>query len=262
MSSSTYEWGFRGVALLCGLLLVLLSLRVADGHQRASGLRRARPGGRRGMVELPGDRLFRAPSRLCCWSNHSGRTSRRPRGLRWVRLLLIGVAAACIGALPWLWANLGSGFASFNQTAYVHEPGFTERLRLFFHYSVGMLFSLRATVSGDWLLWRPLSVALLIVVVGSLAVAVVLCLRSAGRSLAIALGVVAFPLLVAYSPASWYWQDGRYVGYVVPLYVLVLVFGCADLARRLRPGRPERDGGTRIVGSPAGVAASPPCWWY
>ena len=149
---------------------------------------------------------------------------------------------------PWLWANLRSGFASFNQTAYADAPGYTERLRLFFHYSVGMLFSLRATGSGAWLLWRPLSVLLLIGFLGSLAVAVVLCLRRGGRSLAIALGVLAFPLLVAYSPASWFWQDGRYVGYVVPLFVLVLVFGCADLAGRLRAGRPERDVGTRALG--------------
>jgi hypothetical protein len=247
LSSSTYEWGFRGVALLCGLLLVLLSLRVADGHPRSGDFVALGLVAGVGWWSSPEIVYFVLPAIVLLVQSFRADIA-AAKGPRWVRLLLIGVAAACIGALPWLWANLRSGFASFNQTSYVHEPGFTERLRLFFHYSVGMLFSLRATFSGDWLLWRPLSVALLIVVVGSLAVAVVLCLRRGGRSLAIALAVVAFPLLVAYSPASWYWQDGRYVGYVVPLYVLVLVLGCADLGRRLRPGRTERDGGTRTLG--------------
>ncbi len=247
MSSSTYEWGFRGVALLCGLLLVLLSLRVADGHQRARDFVALGLVAGVGWWSSPEIVYFVLPAAVLLVQSFRADLA-TAKGARWVRLLLAGVAAACIGALPWLWANLRSGFASFNQTAYADAPGYTERLRLFFHYSVGMLFSLRATGSGAWLLWRPLSVLLLIGFLGSLAVAVVLCLRRGGRSLAIALGVLAFPLLVAYSPASWFWQDGRYVGYVVPLFVLVLVFGCADLAGRLRPGRPERDAGTRTLG--------------
>jgi hypothetical protein len=247
MSSSTYEWGFRGVALLCGLLLVLLSLRVVDGHQRARDFVALGLVAGVGWWSSPELVYFVLPAIVLLVQSFRA-DMEAAKGPRWVRLLLIGVVAACIGTLPWLWANLHSGFASFNQTAYANAPGYTERLRLFFHYSVGMLFSLRASGSGAWLLWRPLSVALLIGFLGCLAVAVVLCLRRGGRSLAIALGVLAFPLLVAYSPASWFWQDGRYVGYVVPLFVLVLVFGCADLARRLRPGRPERDAGTRTVG--------------
>jgi hypothetical protein len=247
MSSSTYEWGFRGVALLCGLLLLLLSLRVADGHQRSRDFVALGLVAGVGWWSSPEIVYFVLPAIVLLVQSFRADIA-AAKGPRWVRLLLVGVAAACVGALPWLWANLRSGFASFNQTAYADAPSYTERLRLFFHYSVGMLFSLRATGSGDWLLWRPLSVALLIGFLGSLAVAVVLCLRRGGRSLAIALGVLAFPLLVAYSPASWFWQDGRYVGYVVPLFVLVLVFGCADLARRLRPGRSELDGGTRTLG--------------
>jgi hypothetical protein len=247
MSSSTYEWGFRGVALLCGLLLVLLSLRVTDGHQRARDFVALGLVAGVGWWSSPEIVYFVLPAAVLLVQSFRADPA-TAKGARWVRLLLIGAAAACIGALPWLWANLRSGFASFNQTAYADAPGYTERLRLFFHYSVGMLFSLRATGSGAWLLWRPLSVLLLIGFLGSLAVAVVLCLRRGGRSLAIALGVLAFPLLVAYSPTSWFWQDGRYVGYVVPLFVLVLVFGCADLAGRLRAGRPERDAGTRALG--------------
>ena len=247
MSSSTYEWGFRGVALLCGLLLVLLSLRVADGHQRARDIVALGLVAGVGWWSSPEIVYFALPAIVLLVQSFRSDIG-AAKGPRWVRLLVIGAAAACIGALPWLWSNLRSGFASFNQTAYANAPGYTERLRLFFHYSVGMLFSLRASNSGDWLLWRPLSVALLIGFLGTLAVAVVLCLRRGGRSLAIALGVLVFPLLLAYSPASWFWQDGRYVGYVVPLFVLVLVFGCADLARRLRPGRPEGDGSTRTLG--------------
>src|SRR6202044_1927116 len=106
------------------------------------------------------------------------------------------------------------------------------RLRLFFHYSLGMLLSLRGSVSGRWLFDRPLSIALEAIVVAVLVAAAVLCLLRGGRQLAIACGVVAFPFLAAVLPNSWFWEDGRYVGYVVPLFVLVLIMGCLEAARR------------------------------
>jgi hypothetical protein len=251
MSTSTYEWGFRGVALFCGLLLILFSLRVLDGRRRPwdfAGLGLAAGVGWWSSPEIV---YFALPAFVLLIQSFLGDKAAE-RASRWVRHALIGVVAACVGALPWLWANVTSGFASLNQSAYANAPGFTERLRLFFHYSVGILLSLRGTVSGTWLFLRPLAIALELGLIGALAVAVVLCVLRGGRSLAMALGVVAFPFLLAYSPASWSWFDGRYVGYVVPLFVLVFTIGCADAARRLSPARRVdrgRDIGRLLAGS-------------
>ncbi len=48
------------------------------------------------------------------------------------------------------------------------------------------------------------------------------------------------------SPATGFWEDGRYVGYGVPLFVLVLTMGGAEAARRLYPGR--RQSGSGLTG--------------
>jgi hypothetical protein len=48
---------------------------------------------------------------------------------------------------------------------------------------------------------------------------------------------VLFPFLVVLSPTSWFWQDGRYVVFVVPMLVIVLVVGCAEAARRVARAR-------------------------
>ena len=239
--------GASGVALLCGLILVLLSLRVADGHQRARDFVALGLVAGVGWWSSPEIVYFVLPAIVLLVQSFRADLA-AAKGARWVRLLLIGVVAACLGALPWLWANLHSGFASFNQTAYA------QCARV--HRALAPVLPL---LGGHAL--QPAGLGL-----GGLAPVAAACgggadriprhprrrrcavPPSGGRSLAIAVGVLAFPLLVAYSPASWFWQDGRYVGYVVPLFVLVLVVGCADLARRLRPGRPERDAGTRTVG--------------
>jgi hypothetical protein len=247
MSSTTYEWGFRGVTLFCGLLLLLLCLRVLDGHQRPWEVIGVGLAAGVGWWSSPEIVYFVLPSLALLIQSFLGDQA-EGRSSRWLRHALLGAAAACLGALPWLWANVNSGFASFNQSAYANSPGFTERLRLFFHYSVGILFSLRGTGSGDWLFLRPLSIALEIVLLGALAFAVVSCVLRGGRSLAMALGVVTFPFLVAYSPASWFWNDGRYVGYVVPFFVLVLTIGCADIARRLSRGRRRRGAAQGTLG--------------
>jgi hypothetical protein len=57
----------------------------------------------------------------------------------------------------------------------------------------------------------------------------------------VAVGVLAFPILYAISPASWAWQDGRYGGYVVPLLAIVVVVGCSESARWLGNRRATTD---------------------
>jgi hypothetical protein len=75
----------------------------------------------------------------------------------------------------------------------------------------------------------------------------VLCLLSGWRTRAIAGGVLVFPFLVVLSPGTWFWQDGRYTVFVVPLLVLVLTFGGVDGCRRLQARRKERSDGGRTL---------------
>jgi hypothetical protein len=68
-------------------------------------------------------------------------------------------------------------------------------------------------------------------------IALVLCLLRDARSRALALAVLLFPFLLALSPATWFWGDGRYANLGFPLIALVLLVGSAEVARRAIRGR-------------------------
>ena len=63
MTSSTVEDGFRWLALLCGLTVLLTVLRIGDGEATTRRLDRARARRRDRLVVHPGDRLFSRPGR-------------------------------------------------------------------------------------------------------------------------------------------------------------------------------------------------------
>jgi hypothetical protein len=248
--NATYEYGFRGVTLLLGLLLVLFSLRILDGDRRplmfvglglAAGV---------GWWSSPEIVYFAVPAALLVLvAIFQSRTTARSG--HWLRNSLIGAGAMVVGALPWLWTNVHSGFASLKSSTFnvpAGAPHYAGRLRLFFHFSIPILFSLRSGSVGTWLYQRDISIAILAVLLLVLAAALVLCFLSGWRQRAIAFGVVVFPFLVVISPATWFWEDGRYVGFVVPLFVLVFMVGCFDVARRLADRRADKPDEVRAVG--------------
>src|SRR5664280_2360192 len=105
---STVEYGFRYLALVCGLAILLFALRLAD----------ARPSRLLDWAGLglflglgwwctPEIVYFAAPALLwVAW--------RAKRSRAWPRLagVLLCVATTALGALPWLIANVGHGFPS------------------------------------------------------------------------------------------------------------------------------------------------------
>jgi hypothetical protein len=242
--------GFRGVTLFCGLLMVLCSLRIVDRRHRSwefavlgltSGV---------GWWSSPEIVYFVLPTAILLlqsfWADR-----REGQGSAWVRHLGVGALAAIIGALPWLWSNARSHLASLSTKTYQVPPGspdFEGRVRVFFHYSLGIALSLRALVTAHWLFPRAVGEALEVILVAVIAGSVVLCAMRGGRHLAVATGVVGFPFLLAVSPASWYWQDGRYLGYVVPLYVLAIVMGGSEASKRLKAMKSRHSGSEGQVG--------------
>ena len=256
VGTSFIEWGFRGVTLLCGVGLLLLALRAVDGDRRwwifaAAGLVAGL-----GWWSSPEIAYFLVPAALllgAAW------VAGYRTGLRREVLAGIGAAAAgvVIGAFPWIWTNVRTGFRSLRSSAFANPPGapgFSGRLHLFVRYSVGMLASVRDIFTGSWLGGKAVGGALLVLFLAGLGLALVLCVYRRDRSVALAIGVVVFPLLLAVSPATWYWQTGRYTGYVVPLYVAVLAVGAAEVGRlwyrrsgRPRHGTPESPNAARIV---------------
>ena len=78
-----------------------------------------------------------------------------------------------------------------------------------------------------------------IVVCVILAVAVVFCAVRGGRWLAVVLGVVAFPFLIAAQPGTWFWTNGQYVVFLGPLLVFAVVPGLEEAFSRI-PGQSRR----------------------
>jgi hypothetical protein len=247
VANSSIEWGFRAVAMVCGLGMVLLSLRILDGDRRwwaygvlglVSGI---------GWWSSPEIAYFVVPALLLLGG--AAVQEYRARGKRQVLVrLLAAFACAVIGALPWLWNNVQTSFHSLSPSGFEvppGSPGYGQRLNLFFHNLVAMLVSLRNPFTGSWLGGKAIAFPMLAFLLGALALSLVLCVARRGRSAAIAVAVLTFPFLLAESPATWYWLTGRYVSYVVPLYVMVLAIGAAVCGRWLAA---RRSGRLRLLG--------------
>jgi hypothetical protein len=221
--NSTIERGFRGVVMVCGLGGVLLALRILD---------RVAP--KRDWVFLglvfgvgwwasPEITYFMVPGALIV----VGALARE----RWnsgVPRVASALIAAVVGSLPWLWANIGSGFASLQSShfpgAHVHTT-FTSRLHTFVDRALPMQLDLLRPFSGAPILGEPWERLLHGALFALLAAALLLTLLQGGRALAIGAGLVVFPFLYALQPGTWYWNDGRYAVYLAPFVALVLALG-------------------------------------
>jgi hypothetical protein len=266
--TSTIEGGYRGVTLVCGLAVLLISLRILDGAFRirefvALGLVTGI-----GWWSLPEIAYFLIPAGLILIGAMVARS--RPGDLaRWAGRIGLAVVAFVVGGLPWWWTNLGSGFASldtskFPGSATPLNPGYGGRLRLFFRFTLPMYANLRRLNSGQWLFGgsgtsfhRVLVVLAVALIAAAIIGALVLCLLRGGRCIALAVALVVYPFLVALQPGTWYWQDGRYAVYLGPLLALVAAVACVELAERVgrrrlspSPRRPPggRAGGVTLMG--------------
>jgi hypothetical protein len=243
--SSTIEGGYRGVTLACGLSVLLLSLRILDGKFRVAEFVAFGLIAGLGWWSLPEIAYFLIPAGLVVigamvQSYNAGELSRWAGRIGWA------VPAFVVGAFPWIWTNIGSGFASLDASKFPGSvtplnPGYAGRLRIFFKYTLPMYANLRRLITGQWLFGGsgsplhsvlvPLATALLALV---LLAVLVLCFLRGGRCIALGVALVLYPFLIALQPGTWYWEDGRYAVYLGPLLALAVAVACAELAARLR----------------------------
>ena len=236
-----------GLTLACGLGLLLVALKIQRGDQRlwvfgALGLVAGV-----GWWSSPEIVYYAVPALvLLVWAIVAD--TQVDRGRRWLVRLGLAAVTGIIGSLPWLYANAHSHLASLRTGAFLvppGSPGYLGRFKIFFEYSFPMVLNIRNESDGAWLWGRTFGLTVLILLTAAVVAALVLCVLAGGRTLIIAIGVVLFPFLVAISPATWYWQDGRYDVFVVPLLAVVLAVGCAEAARRWTRARGR---GRRSVG--------------
>jgi hypothetical protein len=209
---STKARGFYWAALALGLLLLLLALRLEqDGDRRRDWISLGLVAGAAWWVS-PTVAYFAAPAGLwLLW--------RRRHDLGSVlRPLPATMAAFGLGALPWLWHNVGHGMPSLHQP---EQPGqvdyATGMARLL--WRVGpMLLGLRRSHSEVWL---PLGAVLYLLLVAFVVVAVA---RRPDRPLLLVLGAVLGPFVYAALPGRWWVGEARYALFLTPFLFLLLAW--------------------------------------
>ena len=223
---STVEYGFRYLALVCGLAVLLFALRIAG----------ARPSRLRDWAGLglflglgwwctPEIVYYAVPALL--WIAYRAlqtRTWPRPAGV------LAFIGATALGALPWLGANVGHGYPSFHQVAQQYTQAWAGRLGVFFQHVLPLVLGLRLRGSGAWLGGPALGLAAY-VLLGLAVLAWTVRLAMSRRALPLVFFVVLFPFAYAYAPYSAFWNDGRYALYLAPVVALLAASGLRELAR-------------------------------
>lgn len=268
--TSSIETGYRGTATDCGLGCLLVVLRMLEGKRGPVSYCSLGLLAGLGLWSTPEVVYFLLPVGLILLSVLA-REVRRDSG---VALAGIGVLVGSfvVGALPSIWWNLDNGLRSFRPGTLSAgnsplNPGFVGRLHLFFRYTVPMDLGLRLRLTGLWLFGnqgsgidRVLLVVVVVLAGAASVVALCLCLAGGGRLTALGIAVVLFPLLYAAFPASWYWQDGRYALFLLPLMCLVAVVGCEQgvgLITRLWRAHPPGTTGERAGRRVAPLVAIP-----
>ena len=231
--SSTLEFGFRGVLVVCGMASLLVSLRMLDGKH--SPLEFAVLGVVVGLgwwaspeivyFLIPAGLIF--VGSLVAAQNHS-----RSGARYWVIRVGLGLGAFLVGCLPWLWDNSQSGFASLKSGSFQvppGSPGYVGRLRSFFEGSFPMQLNLREPQTGTWWYGAHATAAITVVIGIVLLAGVAWTAAKGGRWLAVAVGALAFPFVLAIFPATWFWQDGRYTASFILLLTLSVAPAFQDL---------------------------------
>jgi hypothetical protein len=228
--NSIREYGFRGVTMACGLLAVWMAVRIHRGPTRvvdsavlglAVGI---------GWWSSPELVYFAAPVAVVLvvsWDRLFDR-DRRLLGPWRPGPVAAAVAGAVVGALPWLYTNIGTGFASL-QTGSLPSYrglGYGARLRVFFHDMLPVQLGVRTVPGGAWVGGRTVGPVLYGIVAAVVVVIVVAALgsvrrgRTAAPALGAAAGIVLFPFLYALVPSTGYWVDGRY-GVYLPAFIAI-----------------------------------------
>jgi hypothetical protein len=200
---STKERGFYWVALVTGLLVVLAAQRIVAGGAWLDGLLFGAAAGV-GFWSSPNVLYFAVPAGL--WI-----VVRRHPPLRW---LVTAVPATVVGALPWLWHNLGHDLPSLDRPPQPEHVSYLTGIGRLLWHVVPIALNLRLPIDGTWVV--PVVATAAYVALG------VAVLWRRPPSL-VAACLVTFPLIYAWFPGAWFVGEGRYALFALPFLALAVV---------------------------------------
>jgi hypothetical protein len=222
---STKERGFYGATLVIGLAALLFALRLVDRPTRRDAAALGLAVGT-GWYASPQVTYLAVPAALVVIAALARRDGLTPtRGAVLAQLPLVA-AGAVVGALPWIAANVHSGFASLHLAATVPHTTYADRLTIFFRHALPIATGLKVPFTLRWIgpAARPAYAFFLVTLAAVAVVAIVRSGRRGGNTTwAIAIGLLAYPFVYAAFPTSYYFGDPRYLYLLWPLVALLAV---------------------------------------
>jgi 4-amino-4-deoxy-L-arabinose transferase-like glycosyltransferase len=251
--NSVQAFGFRGVVLVCGLVVLLAATRIDAGDERRSEWALLGAGTGIGWWASPEILYFVVPAApfvvLSIRDRHRRRSGVPPGHVG------VFLTTLVVGMAPWLYTNAHTGFASLRaRTHYGPLDGtWFHRVEILFTKTFPIILGTRTMQSGTWL-GGSVGVAAYVVLVGVLVFSLMALVRRVHRARVLVAVLVAFPWLYSLAPTG-YWQDGRFAVYFSPLIALA-VFGAADdvLRRRLPERRARRRVAVALMAAVLGAA--------
>lgn len=205
---STKERGFYWLCMIIGVTFLLAALRLVNHRDRWSDWAVLGILGGLGWWTSPQILYFVVP------------------GLVWlgIRLrrdawrLVVSLPCAVLAALPWLYWNVHHNWAALVPTSHQFDKGYLGNVDVLFRH--GLPVALGLNVVERWIV--PVvfpAIYLAVVVLGTIGVIV-------RRSMPwlLVLVVLAFPLLWGAFPVSGVIGEGRYVMFILPAVILLLVY--------------------------------------
>jgi hypothetical protein len=208
---STKARGYYGAALVCGLLVVLLALRL---RERDSRIEAALLGLAVGVGAWVAGQTALLAVPAVAWL-----VWQRPGVVRhgWVAL-----PSALVGASPWLIWNARHDWIGFPPKAVAgSDTSYIERFADLFTTVLPTWLGLRLPFSLDWTLGRVVGAALTAAAVVAFVLLLVRRARDPRLGLLFVIGA-AFPFLYAASSFTYYVRDPRYVVFLGPVIALLV----------------------------------------
>jgi uncharacterized membrane protein len=205
---STKERGFYWACMIFGIAFLLAVLRLVERPDRRRDWLALGLLGGLGWWTSPQILYFAVPGLL--WLGFRLR--------REVWRLVLALPSAVLGSLPWLVWNARHHWAALVPTSHQYDKGYLGNIEVLLRH--GLPVALGLNVAERWIVPVVFPVVYLaVVVLGTIALA----LRRS-KPWVLVLVVVTFPLLWGGFPVSGVIGEGRYVMFVLPAVVLLLMF--------------------------------------
>ena len=251
---STKARSAYGVGPLCGAVVLWMAIRLRDRPRRLDAAILGFALGC-GIWSTQQSLLLGLPA--LAWL-----LARRPGVLR---LTHYAVAGAAVGAAPWLAWNATHGLKGVLPVTSVEgqHTTYLGRLGDLFTVVLPEWLGLRLPYSRDWLVWRPLGVAL---TAAALALLLFAITRRTRRTEPLVVAVVLYPFIYAATSFTFFTDEPRYLIFIAPVLTLLLASALARpavAATALALGvawtafylvRLEDQGRFRYVGQPTNMA--------